>query len=333
MVDVEGNITEVEVTLPVIDIFNSGTTDVHVHDLTVSGGRRGIIVRGEAGSAMEDTIRVADPVVLERVSVEESERIGVIVDGAFTVASLLDVSVDDVQAEGGEYGWGIAVQSRAFFADDVPAATVLEGVEVHGAQGVGVLIDAAWVDLSDVTVEDTDPVDGILGRGFQLQSRSWGILDGVVATGNGDAAMHLHKPGREGPEGYTAVTIQDSQLVATALSDVPGNAGEEAAEGLSTSQGAIGGDVEDYVVVLDGVELSGNLRAQLVADGITVALSPNNIFGKGGAYIVVAQGGAVVEGLDGDDLPEVYADQVEVLGAADALELNDDPLELDEMTD
>lgn len=327
-----------DVLQPVVEVVGAGTLGVTVRDLTIRGGRRAVLVHGDAGS---DGVvgGLASPVSLTRISIIESVRLGVLVDGVLSSAELVDVTVVDVQEDGG-IGWGVAIQARAVFATDIAAPALVDQVTVRRAHGVGVLVDGAWADLRDVTVEDTATSGGHLGRGVQLQSRSWGTVDGLVASGNADAALHLHSPGRvlpvDGDEDdaeLQPLVVRDSRLLSTTWAGIPDTDDSQAGDGLSASPGQTGGLPGQFLVELEGVELSGNPRAQLLVDGVTAVLGPDNIFGKGGTFPIASQGGAVLSGVDGAPLPEAYAGQVEELPDTGALDLNAGAVPLDDLSE
>ena len=218
---------EEEVLQPVIDVTGSTTAGLVIRDLAVVGGRRGIIVRDSAGSS--------GAVVLERLDVLESVRLGVLIDGGGTVAELRDLLVDEVEAEPGGFGWGVSIQTAVFFPEDAPAPVLVEETTITGAQGIGLLADASWIEVVDTVVQDTAPSGGLLGRGVQLQNRSWGTVQGLTSTGNSDAAVHLHMPGRLLDTGLAPVAIADSTLSDTGYAAVDGG-GDQAADGLSASR-------------------------------------------------------------------------------------------------
>ena len=307
---------------PVFDITGDTTTGIHVHDLAVVGARRGIIVRLGAGAS--------GPIVLERVDVLDSLRMGVLVDGSTTVAHLLDVLVDGVESEDGEFGWGIGVQTGMWLLDDVPEPTVLQDVVVTGVQGFGVLADGGWVEITDTEVTDVAKVDDLLGRGVQLQQWTRGTLEDVTVSGASDASIFLESPGRMvSPDEVHPVEVYDCVLGPTLEASLPGVADETAADGLVATQwldppsGA-----GDYLVVVDGTELVGNPRTHVLADAVTMEVGADNIFGEGTGYPLASQGGAVVQGIGGGEpgYPPV------VLSGAEALELNREPVVLDDLS-
>jgi hypothetical protein len=315
--EVVGADVTVEVLQPVFDVSGASTADVTVRDLAIDGGRRALRVRGGAGAA--------GPIVLRRLDVVDSLRLAVLVDGATSVAELDDVLVDGVEPEDEAFGWGIAIQTAMYFSGDIPAPTALRGVEVTGASGVGILADGAWVEFVDVQVLGVASQDGALGRGVQLQRWTAGELDGLVSSGNSDAALFLESPGR----GTEPVVLTGCTFGPTGEADA--GAGESAADGLVASQffETEPFSPEDFLVVIDASELEGNARAHLLAEAVTLEIGPDNIFGKGTDFPVVAQGDAIVQGIGGGE----PGHPAEELGPGDALQLNRTPMVLDELTE
>ncbi len=285
---------------PTLDIAGSATVDILVRDLALVGGRRGVIVRDGAGAA--------GPVVIQHVDVVDSVRLGVLVDGASTVAELRDIHVDGVATEGGVFGWGIAVQSRMPLAGQFTAPTVIEDVIVQGASGLGILIDGAWVRLQDSQVFGVEPLDGKFGRGVQVQNWSMGTLQGLDASGNSDAALFLESPGRNGD----ALEVLDSTLGPTSAAPILELPDESAGDGLVATQfwTAAPYPSDTFLVRVDGVDFEGNPRAHMLAEGVTAEVGTNNVFGKGTSFPLVSQGDAEVQGVGGGApglTPEVLA--------------------------
>ncbi len=299
-----------EFVQPVVDITGVGTDGVLIRDFTAVGGRRAVTVRGGAG--------LADPVVIQRLTLEESIRIGILIDGLQTVANLSEVHVAGMVEEDG-LGHGIAIQTGAWVTDTVPAPTTVSSSLVEGAVGVGILAEGGWNTLTDVTVTGTLALEGELGRGIQLQSRTRADLLRVTSTGNRDAALFVHLAGREG----VGISIVDSVLGDTAGSDVA-DTGETAGEGLSVSNG---GDpvATSELVTLSGTTLSGNLRADVLVDGGALEIGPGNSFGADGQFGVVVQANGVAQGPGGGP-PDVGVTE---LSDADSLGLIGDAIQLD----
>lgn len=280
----------VDVLQPVFDITGESTSAISIRDLLIRGGRRPITIRGGAG---------ADGAIgVHRVTVRDAVRVGVLVDGLLTRAELIDVTVDGVDVEGG-IGWGVAVQTRAWVSDELAGPTVLDRLTVGGASGVGVLVDGGWVDFNGCDVSGTAAVEGVLGRGIQLQNRSAGVLADVESDGNGDAALFIHKPGRDaGP-----VEVVRGRFSGTAASQTPD--GGVAADGIVIGQGADQQPVGTFQVTLSAVSIEGNPRANLLADRVTVVVDGvDGILADGTKLPVVAQHGASISGIDAEVLSD-----------------------------
>lgn len=289
--------------------------DVTVRDLALVGGRRALLIEGDVGAD--------GPVVVERVTVTEPVRIGVVIAGPETVATLSDVLVEDPVVEEGK-GWGISVQISAFPSEaTMPAAPiVLEDVAVAGASGVGILVDGGWVQMADVEVTVTAPVDGELGRGLMLQQLAYGTLQGVTVNLSSDAGVFLHMPGRNGEP----VSLVDCAILNTAagLSD-----GEPTGDGLVIGQGGEPVAAEEFPVVVSGSSIGESARTAVLAEGVHLTLADgNSLGGEGTDYPVVAgQAGALIDAA-GD-----VQDLVEMLDEGDELSMLRDPLELDDVSD
>lgn len=304
-----------DVLMPNVDVSGADTRDVVFRDLKLTGGRRSIVVRGGAGRD--------GPIVFRRVAVEDAVRLGILVDGFATRVHMEDVDVDGVVPEDG-VGWGIAVQTGAPLWNPLAAPSVLDGVSVSGAQAAGILADGAWLDMIAVTVAGTAPDAGLgkLGRGVQLQNNCRGMLDGLVLEANSDAALFLHMPGRDG-EG---VHVRDSVMRAT-LPAVAGS--EQTGDGMVVTQGDAEGSPVAFLAIVEDVEFRENPRSHLLVEGVLVQVGADNIFGKGTDFPFASQGGAVTEGIGGGE-PGAPPEE---LSGADALEIESEPILVDDLAE
>jgi hypothetical protein len=301
-----------DVLQPALDVSGATTADIQISDLSLVGGRRGLVIRDGAGEL--------GAIVVERVQVLDSVRVGVLVAGFTTRAHLVDVDVGPVEPEDG-FGWGVAFQTVANPLNPLAAPCIFDGGSVTGATEVGILADGAWLDLTDVTVIDTAPrsADGTLGRGVQYQNRSRGLLDGLTVEGSSDAALFLHMPGRDDEP----LHVVGASLHGT----LPG--ADDAGDGLAITQADAQVTPETFLTIVDEVDFAENPRSHLLVEGVLLQVGPDNIFGKGTDFPFASQAGALVEGIDGG---EPGATPVE-LGAGSELAIQSEPLSLDDLLD
>jgi hypothetical protein len=294
---------------PIVEINGAATADVVLRDFALVGGRRAVLIAAGAGAD--------GPIILERLTVLDSVRSGVVVDGYLTRAHLLDVDVSGVIAEETGGGWGVLIRTQASPMNPLPAPNLLDGVTVEGAHQAGIVASGAWVDVVASRVSGTSAVDGRHGRGIQFQMGTRGTLDTVTLEGNADAALFLDKPGREGE----AVYVLDCLLTGTSPADVP-DTGETSGDGLVLSQHDAGVDPAEYLAIVQGTTFSDNPRAHLLVESVGLQVDGESIFGSGNDFPFVSQGGAIVEGVGGGE-PEQSPEE---LGAADALGIDSEPI-------
>ena len=283
--ELTGQVGAAGVLQPIIDVTGPETADIVIRDLTVSAGRRNVVVRDGAG--------LAGPIVVQRVDVLDALRVGVLIDGDATVVALTEVLIEGVSPDEGALGWGLAVQAGASAGDAIAAPTILDAVQVIGATQVGVLIDGGWIQAIDLAVTDTLASGGELGRGLQLQNRCRATLEGITATANRDAAVYLHKPGR----GSEPVSLISSILSATQAGVLPDTS--PTGDGLVISVDGAQQPPGDFLVVVDAVEFASNPRSHVLVEGVTLEVGTNSVFGMGTTFPIAAQGGAVVQGPGG----------------------------------
>ena len=226
-----------------------------VRDLTVRGGLPAIIVREGAGSERE--------IVLRRVRVEEADRNGVVISGLDTQALLEDVQVEEVTPlPGGLLGYGIAVQAGGSVWDQPTGVISIVGGSIRDAYRVGLLVDRSNVDVLDLVVEDTQPDEGMLGRGIQIQNNAVAVLTSVVSTRNSDAAVFLHMP--------LDVTLDGCTLSETARGTIPGHEDEPSGDGLSVTRGPPSSTSLPWTVTLIDNVFADNGRAGAIVEGVAV---------------------------------------------------------------
>jgi hypothetical protein len=153
---------------PVIVATNA---DLSVAGVTVRGGTRGVAA-------------VGGTLVLDDVTVRDNARVGVAVDG--TDARISDSRLDDNDAVGGHFGWGlVAVGSRV----------VIDGGEVDDNHGFGIVgLDGSSLDISGLEVSGTlSDGDGAFGRGIHIQDSDAVIATSTIAQ-NVDAGIFALRP-------------------------------------------------------------------------------------------------------------------------------------------
>ena len=294
----------------ILVVANGATADVTVRDLTMLGGWRTVTIRNGAGAS--------GAIVLQRVRVEGATRLGVLVDGVFTLARLEEVEVAGVADDEGEFGYGVSFQIGAPIGSDLSTPNQLQDVIVEDCVGVGILVDGGHVDMLGAEVRGTAPVGGALGRGVQIQNRSYGTLSELLVENNADAAVFLRRPGRaEGP-----VAVSSSELRSTSPADVP--------DGATSGDGLVllGLDdvvAEQYVVVIDDLSFAGNPRSHVLVDGALLQMEGEPLFGKGTSFPLAAQAGGLVQSLDGGAPPV----EPQELSDDEALSLQEESMALD----
>jgi len=281
---------------PVFDVYGASASDIEISELRIEGGWRPLIIRGGAGSDV--------PISFEDIVLAEPLRLGVMVAGASTVAHLTRVDVESPLPDGGAYGWGISVQSQAALGDEAVAPTVLDTCSVTGATEIGVIADGAWLDVSDLFVDDTSSRDGVLGRGVQLQNSTFGLLSDLTVNASADAGVFIDAPGRLGQNpnlgcpqvngaSLCSVSLQTASISGAIGAAVPGTLETSGDALVVARQPSATGAAQFYRVEVEGVQVSGPARSRGVVDGVTLVATGNGIFGDGTLYL---QSGAVLEG-------------------------------------
>lgn len=142
---------------------------------TITGGERAL--RVSAGASAD----------LAGVEVVAAEGLGVVIDGHETVVTGSGLLVRDTVAattsDGGAVGIGLLVDE---------AVVDLTNLEVSGSTAVGILVSGsdAGLTLTDANIRETALApDGRLGRGVQAQSGATLVMDGGAITDSGDAGL------------------------------------------------------------------------------------------------------------------------------------------------
>jgi len=237
----------------------------------LSGGLRGLVVRGGAD------------VTLEEVSVSDTQRVGVIVDGSTTTASLSNMDISGVSPVD-DIGWGLAVQG---------SSVVIDNLHIVGGHGFGAFVHEASVDITGLEVTGTQPNGaGLYGRGLHMQQLSSGTLSNVTLSGNADAGLYALQS-----VGLVAENLH-IDTTSTGLTDE----GAATGDGIVVTAGDSGASPETFGFELSNSTVESSDRAGVLLDGVAATLNgntvqSNGVTGEGGVEILL-QGGALVEGSD-----------------------------------
>ena len=220
-----------------------------------------------------------------------STRDGIAFDGPEGVVTLEDVEVRDIVPEDTDIadgvGYGVSVRMGTL---------VMRGGGVWNASRAGIVAESAALELTDVTVADTAPVDGRLGRGIHLQLLSSATLTGLSLLGNSDAGFFSSRSGN--------LVVVDTVIEGTLAATLP-DAADTTGDGLVACQLSEDGTVFDpstFHAEITGTIVTGSARAGIVVDGIEASLDANtagadNGYSSGGTSIYT-QGSASTSGGD-----------------------------------
>ena len=283
----------------VFDVYGP-VQGVEIRDLAVEGGHRGMAVRLGAGSER--------PIVLEGLRVDGNLRTGILVQGRDTAVDIVDCVVrDTVSDDEGELGYGITAQAIASPWDEVTGRVVIEGGRIEAATRVGLMVDRSMVEVVGLEVLDTEPVEGELGRGMQLQNSAAGLIEGVRVSGNSDAGLFLQMP--------LDVTVRDSTFEATARADIPDFDEHPSGDGLCATQSEAGTDPTDWSLTLEGNTFADNGRAGALVEGVEV------FEGVGNEYTGNSLVGDTVTFPLAPDVDALFVQGGAVVGSGEAVEL------------
>lgn len=261
----------------------SGSVDdpVVLAGFRIEGGRRALFVWQQS------------QVVIDEVQVADAREVGVVFEGGDTVVRARELSVFDTEPVEG-VGYGVLVSG---------AVVTLEGGEVSGSTGVGVLVHAAdAVSLHDLTVLDTSAGGDRLGRAVQVQGAS-GAVDLVDCVLDGQQDVGLMSLGT------AALVVRGLAIRRTAAGLVEGAA---TGDGIVVAQGM---SPDPELVGLYEARLEDNTVEEAARAGILVAdvsvFSTGNVVRQAGLVVeggsVFAQGAAVVE-LTSEPVPHLVND-------------------------
>ena len=290
-------------TSPVVRL--STAASVEVAGVTLTGGRRGVLAW--QGSAL----------TLRDVVADQTGRVGIVIDGSSSVATLDRVRVLNPSIEGSSAAYGIAVQNGALTATDL---------EVSGAGTAGIVIDgsSSIVSLNRVSVADTSvAADGRFGRGIQIQGQASVAIANANLVRNHDAGIFALQAMSVRLEAVDVSETLAAGIAPAGLRDV--DAGTSA-DGITITDGAPDESwAERYFsaeLVSVTVDAPGRAGVLLSGDGLSAVLGTIDIGAAGydpGAGLPIVQDGAAATGA------AVYT-----IDAANALRFNADTLTSDD---
>jgi hypothetical protein len=262
----------------------SGTKNATLTDMTLRGGRRSLWAWQGA------------TVAVERVRVEESLRMGLIVHGAETWVTAEDLDIvdplPDVESSSDDaLGYG------AYVEDGVLSWT--RG-GVSGATGLGAFVrvknvasPAAPSTFTDIEILATNKdTDGRLGRGLMVQNLAQAEVVGGIFADNADAAIFGLRS--------AWLSVSDATVSGTRAADIPG--GGTSGDGIVVTRGDAATSASLYGALVTGTTVSGNDRAGMLFDGVTVAgLNGNALDGNmevNGVQILLQNGTEVTSAVD-----------------------------------
>jgi len=187
--------------------------DTGIRNLTVSGQRRGVYVRGDSRS-----ITITDVVITDAVMAGLS-----VIDGAIATCSNLVIRDTSSDADG-EWGRAINIESGA-------RVDVTRGVFKNNRDAaIGVFLPGSMLAMQDVAVLDTQSrtVDATRGRALQVQRGGSAEVTRSVFDGNREVAITI-------TEGGSSLTLEDVVVSDTLCSEFD----EEGGNGLSVEDGAV----------------------------------------------------------------------------------------------
>jgi len=282
-----------------------GVSGVTLRGLVVEDARVGVRIRDGAGA---DT-----PIRLFQVDIVDSVRLGVEVIDAGTRADLATVNVTNVSVDpaGDALGYGIL----GWGADLVRLTTV----DIGGATRAGVCLSATTFEVLGLSVSSTEPFDGELGRGIQIQDGATGTLGFAAAALNSDAGLFLFQTG--------AVSVSESAFTATSAATVPDAPdGTISGAGIVASTGILvepGDPPDPMVLVFDTNTVSDNARLGLLFEGFGIQASldtttlSNNFLPDEGTFPIedapFFQLGAEVDVVAGDPAVELLDDAIQTI--------------------
>ena len=314
-------------TLGLVDISPNGA--VRVSNLTISGPRPGIWVRGE----------VEAPHEIEAVTITGTPVYGIILDSP-QVTNLRRLRIHDTVARASTrtLGRGLELQNGA--------RAMVEGLAIERVREVGIVLSGAGstLEAAALTIEETQPrdTDAAFGRGMVVNAGAAATLRDTLVRDNRDVGVSISGAGatleaerlvvlrtatnargilgrglelkagatatvrdtvlRENHEVALFATDEGSALKATQLfidRTLPTPTADSYALGAQCQEGARM-ELDNVAVERSrkiGIELLGNL-ASLTFDGLTISrTAPSGSLAETGAGLVV-RSAASVQGSD-----------------------------------
>ncbi len=247
-----------------------GGLGVAVQQLTVQGGRGGVVATGGA------------QIKLEGVVVAQSSRVGVLAHGQDSAILIEQSTIRDTQPDADGFGWGAAVTQSGILR-------LVDESTIQGATQVGLFSDhAQTVVIEEATISDTTVAGGI-GRAAHIQHTKALTVTDATFTGSTDAALMLIK-------------VQDVEFGASTVDGVSGGSG---GDGLVFTQGPVSGDdlepVSRFYSEVHDSTISGCGRAAIVYENVESELL--NMADSVGGLPIYSQG-AEVQALTGEQVTD-----------------------------
>lgn len=261
---------------------------IEIEQLTIKGGRGGVIAAQGAQIKLEDVV------------VDGSARVGVLAHGQDSTIVIEESVIRDTQPDADGYGWGAAVTSQGILR-------LTDESTIQGATQVGLFADHAQVVIIDESSIADTTASGGLGRAVHIQHTKELTVSDSTFTGSTDTALMLIK-------------VQDVEYGEVSIDGVSGGNG---GDGLVLTQGPVTGEEPEpayrfYSEVHDS-SMANCGRAAIVYESVESELL--NMAEGVGDLPIYAQGIAEIEVLT----DEVLTDTTE---APVALTQDDLPIEV-----
>lgn len=227
-------------------------------------------------------------VTVESVHVSSAQRVGILIDGAFTDVSLTDVEVHEVAAVEDVNGWGVAIQGT-----DAPVE--IRGGGIWNATSIGLFVHDSGLDIADFTVDGTAerPSDELLGRGIHLQSTRGGTIENTTLSNNRDAGLFGWRP-------FGGVDLH--YLDVTGTQGGYSDGAEETGDGIVLTDSSSPLDAGEFASTMLGCGIQSSNRVGVLVEGVNLDASgttgTNGEMGPSETALIFRQAGAEVTGSD-----------------------------------